>query len=314
MNSELTKTRNALLRFSTPLTLLLMMIIMTLLTDRFLTLDNLFTVLRQVSTNGIIAFGMTLVIITGGIDLSVGSIVAFCGTIACGFIENGLGILLSIVASILCGVIFGLFNGLLVTKAKMPPFIVTLASMQIIRGCAYLYSGGMPIRAIDIAFNRIGNGYLWVFPIPVIIFFVVGICFYILLHKTTFGIHILSVGGNRNCAVFSGINADRVQLIVFAISGVCAAISGIILAARMYSGQPTSGDGAEMDAVASAVLGGTAFTGGKGSILGTFIGILIIGCMNNGLNILNVSSYYQLLIKGVIILLAIYLERFKDNM
>ena len=314
MNSGVVKIKNTLLRFSTPLTLALMMIIMSLLTDRFLTLDNLFTVLRQVSTNGIIAFGMTMVIITGGIDLSVGSVVAFSGTLACGFIEGGMSIAAALFLAVLISAVFGLLNGILITKAKMPPFIVTLASMQIIRGCAYLYSGGMPIRAIDSSFNRIGNGYLWVFPIPVIIFFVVGVCFYFLLHKTTFGIHVLSVGGNRNCAVFSGVNADRVQLIVYVISGICAAISGIIMAARMYSGQPTSGDGAEMDAIASAVLGGTAFAGGKGTIAGTFIGILIIGCMNNGLNILNVSSYYQLLIKGVIILLAIYLERFKENM
>lgn len=307
------KIKKFLLRMTTPLTLLLMVIIMTVLADRFLTLQNMFTILRQVSTTGIIAFGMTLVIITGGIDLSVGSTLAFAGTICCGMIENGVSVASAIVVALLGGAIAGLFNGVLSTKAKMPPFIVTLASMQIIRGCAYLYSNGMPIRSINLAFNRIGNGYIGLIPIPVIIFFVIAVFFYLLLHKTTFGIHILSVGGNRSCAEFSGINADRVQIIVFIISGICAAISGVILAARMYSGQPTSGDGAEMDAIAAAVLGGTAFSGGSGTIGGTLLGILIIGVMNNGLNILNVSSYYQLLIKGVIILFAIYMERFKTD-
>lgn len=307
------KLKKTLLKFSTPLTLVLMIVIMTLLTDRFFTADNFFTILRQVSTNGIIAFGMTLVIITGGIDLSVGSVAALAGTICCGLLEDGMNIPMAILLAILCGVLAGVFNGFLSTKAAMPPFIATLASMQIIRGCAYIYSNGTPIRSIKLAFNQIGNGYIGPIPIPVIIFMVIGVLFYILLHKTTFGVHILSVGGNRNCARFSGINADRVQFVVFIISGVCAAISGIILAARMYSGQPTSGEGAEMDAIAAAVLGGTAFAGGSGTIWGTFIGILIIGVMNNGLNILNVSSYYQLLIKGVIILLAIYMERFKEK-
>lgn len=307
------KIKKTVLRMSTPLTLVLMIVIMALLADRFFTVDNLFTILRQVATNGIIAFGMTLVIITGGIDLSVGSTAAFAGTICCGLLESDLSVPLAILAAIACSAIFGLFNGVLSTKAKMPPFIVTLASMQIIRGCAYLYSNGMPIRSIDLAFNRIGNGYIGSIPIPVLIFLVIGVIFYILLHKTTFGIHVLSVGGNRSCAIHSGINVDRVQIIVFIISSICAAISGIILAARMYSGQPTSGDGAEMDAIAAAVLGGTAFSGGSGTIGGTLLGILIIGVMNNGLNILNVSSYYQLLIKGVIILFAIYMERFKER-
>ncbi len=307
------KTGKFLLRSATPLSLLLMIVIMASLTSHFFTIDNLFNVLRQVSTNGIMAFGLTLVIITGGIDLSVGSIVAFSGTICCGFIENGVPVWVALTVAVLCGAIAGAFNGVLVTKAKMPPFIVTLASMEIIRGCAYLYSNGMPIRSINLAFNRIGNGYLGAIPIPVIIFLVISIIFYFLLHKTTFGVRILAVGGNRDCAVFSGIDADRTQVFAFTISGTCAAISGVILAARMYSGQPTSGSGAELDAIAAAVLGGTSFAGGSGSILGTLVGILIIGVMNNGLNILNVSSYYQLLIKGVIILLAIYMERFKNK-
>ena len=307
------KVKKTILQLSTPLTLVLMIIIMTILADRFFTSDNLFTILRQVATNGIVAFGMTLVIITGGIDLSVGSILAFAGTICCGFIEGGMAVPLAILIALGGGAVAGLFNGVLSTKAKMPPFIVTLASMQIIRGCAYLYSNGMPIRSINLEFNRIGNGYIGPIPVPVIIFFVIAVFFYFLLHRTTFGIHVLSVGGNRSCAEFSGINADRVQIIVFVISGICAAISGVILAARMYSGQPTSGDGAEMDGIAAAVLGGTAFSGGSGSIGGTLLGILIIGVMNNGLNILNVSSYYQLLIKGVIILIAIYMERFKEK-
>lgn len=288
-------------------------IIFSVLSDRFFTLDNIFNVLRQVSTNGIIALGMTLVIIAGGIDLSVGSTMAFAGTLCCGLIEGGMNFVLAIIIALACSAVFGYFNGVMVARVGMPPFIVTLASMQMIRGCGYLYSHGAPIRAINDSFNLLGNGYIGVVPVPVLIFIGVAVVIYLILHRSKMGMWIYAVGGNRSCAVYSGIHAKRVEIFVFVVSAVCAALSGIILAARMYSGQPTSGQGAEMDAIAAAVLGGTSFSGGAGTVPGTILGILIIGVMNNGLNILNVDSYYQSVLKGIIILLAIYADMMKKK-
>lgn len=307
------KTKEFLSRNIRIIMFLVVILIFTCLSDRFLTVDNIFNVLRQVSTNGIIALGMTLVIIAGGIDLSVGSIVAFAGTICCGMIEDGMNFILAILIALACSAVFGLFNGTLVARVKMPPFIVTLASMQIIRGMGYLYSHGAPIRAINNSFNSLGNGYIGVVPVPVLIFIAVAVIAYLILHRSKIGMYIYAVGGNKNCAIHSGINVKRIEILVFVISSVCAAMSGIILAARMYSGQPTSGNGAEMDAIAAAVLGGTSFSGGSGTVPGTLLGIMIIGVMNNGLNILNVDSYYQLVLKGIIILLAIYVDMVKKK-
>lgn len=311
--NKVVKLKDSLSKFVMVIAFIAIIVIFSLLSDRFFTFDNFFNVLRQVSTNGIIALGMTLVIICGGIDLSVGSVMAFAGTICCGLIEDGMHYTLAILITLMCAVVFGLFNGFFVARVNMPPFIVTLATMQMIRGCAYIYSQGSPIRAIDESFNMLGNGYIQVVPVPVILFLVVTLIIYLILHRSKMGVYIYAVGGNKSCAIYSGINARKVEISVFVISAMCAALSGIILASRMYSGQPTSGQGAEMDAIAAAVLGGTSFSGGSGKVSGTVLGILIIGVMNNGLNILNVASYYQLVLKGIIILLAIYVDMIKKK-
>ena len=307
------KVKDTLSRFIMVIAFLLIVLIFSLLSNRFLTLDNFFNVLRQVSTDGIIAMGMTLVIIAGGIDLSVGSVFAFAGTLCCGLIENGMNFILAILIALAVSAVFGLINGVLVAKVNMPPFIVTLATMQIIRGIAYLYSQGSPIRAIDNNFNMLGNGYVSVVPVPVILFFIVTVIAYLILHRSKLGMYIFAVGGNKNCAVFSGIKTKRVEIKVYVICALCAALSGIIMASRMYSGQPTSGSGIEMDAIAATVLGGAIFSGGSGKITGTVLGILIIGVMTNGLNILNVDSYYQYVLKGLIILFAIYVDMIKKK-
>ncbi len=307
------KVKDTLSRFIMVIAFLLIVLIFSLLSNRFLTLDNFFNVLRQVSTDGIIAMGMTLVIIAGGIDLSVGSVFAFAGTLCCGLIENGMNFILAILIALAVSAVFGLINGVLVAKVNMPPFIVTLATMQIIRGIAYLYSQGSPIRAIDNNFNMLGNGYVSVVPVPVILFFIVTVIAYLILHRSKLGMYIFAVGGNKNCAVFSGIKTKRVEIKVYVICALCAALSGIIMASRMYSGQPTSGSGIEMDAIAATVLGGASFSGGSGKITGTVLGILIIGVMTNGLNILNVDSYYQYVLKGLIILFAIYVDMIKKK-
>ncbi len=307
------KMKDFISRSVTMIAFFVIIIIFSLLSDRFFTLDNIFNVLRQVSTNGIIALGIMLVIIAGGIDLSVGSVSAFAGTLCCGLIEGGMHFGLAVFIALACSMVFGYLNGILVAKVHMPPFIVTLASMQIIRGCGYLYSHGAPIRAINDSFNLLGNGYIGIVPVPALIFTGVAAVIYLILHRSKIGMWIYAVGGNKSCAVYSGIHAKWIEIFVFMVSAVCAALSGIILAARMYSGQPTSGQGAEMDAIAAAVLGGTSFSGGSGTVGGTILGVLIIGVMNNGLNILNVDSYYQQVLKGIIILLAIYADMMKKK-
>ncbi len=195
----------------------------------------------------------------------------------------------------------------------MPPFIVTLATMQVARGVAYVYTGGMPIRTMEEGFNIIGIGYLGPIPLPIIytavlIFFVT-----ILLNKTKFGRHVYAVGGNKEAAKFSGIDTGKVEIGVFTLLGFLAAFTGIVLCSRMYSGQPTVGEGFEMDAIAATVLGGTSFSGGIGKIGGTIIGVLVIGVLNNGLNLLNINSFWQLIAKGLVILLAVYIDMIKKR-
>lgn len=283
----------------------------------FLTVSNMLNVIRQMSTNGILAIGMTIVIITGGIDLSIGSVLAVSGTISCGLVSDGINVAVAILAGLAMGVLFGMFNGFFVARFEIPPFIVTLASMQIARGIAYVYSKGLPIRSSNEAYNTIGNGYisfiLFDVPIPIVLLIIIVVIFYLLLHKTKFGNYVFAVGGNAEAAKYSGINVPKVKFYCYTISGFLAAFVGIVLAARMYSGQPTAGEGYEMDAVAASVLGGTSFSGGSGSIIGVLFGALTIGVINNALNLLNVPFYFQNIVKGVVILAAVFLDTLKKR-
>jgi ribose transport system permease protein len=291
-----------------------MCVMLTFLSPSFLTSGNIHNVLRQVSTNANIALGMTLVILTGGIDLSVGSTMALAGTMSAGFIAlSGLPVWLAISLGLFVGIMVGLFNGFVITKTGMPPFIVTMAMTSMARGLVYVYTNGLPVRTLDPIYNKVGNGYLGPIPLPVIYTTVLYISVMILLYQTKLGRHIYAVGGNREAARFSGINIARVEMVVYTLIGFLSAVSGIVLCARMYSGQPTIGQGYELDAIAAVILGGTSFTGGVGTIGGTIIGVLVIGFLNNGLNILGVSSFWQLIIKGVIILLAVYIDILKKK-
>ncbi|MBN2659127.1 MAG: ribose ABC transporter permease, partial [Spirochaetales bacterium] len=263
--------------------LLVMSILLSFLSPAFLRVNNILNVLRQVSTNATIAFGMTFAILICGIDLSVGSILAISGTIAAGLItRNAVPVPLAIIAGLGVGTLVGFLNGVIIAQTGMPPFIVTLAAMQIARGLAYVYTGGMPIRTIDDRFNFFGTGYLGPIPLPVLYTIVLFIAVSILLNKTRFGRHVYAVGGNRNAAMFSGIKVKRVEIIVYSLIGFLSAFTGIVLAARMYSGQPTVGIGFELDAIAAVVLGGTSFSGGVGHLGGTLLGALVIGILNNG--------------------------------
>lgn len=280
----------------------------------FFTRQNIFNVLRQISTNLFLACGMTMVIILGGIDLSVGSIIALSGCISAGCVARyNLPLPIALLMGLLVGLLVGMFNGAVISKTTIPAFIVTLATMNIAKGLAYVYTGGSPVRVVTKEWQFLGVGYVGIFPTPVVILVIVLIITAIIMNKTKMGRHMYAVGGNQQAAEFSGIKVEKVKFFVHAFSGLMAGLAGIVLASRMYSGQPTAGDGAEMDAIAAVVVGGTSMAGGSGKIGGTIIGGLIIGVLNNGLNLLNVNSFWQYVVKGVVILLAVFLDYFRNK-
>lgn len=288
--------------------LILIVILLSLFTENFLSTSNLLNVLRSVSVNGIIACGMTFVVLTGGIDLSVGSIVAVSGVVAAG-VYNGTNS--SVVAAVVCvgiGILLGLFNGFMIAYGKVPAFIQTLVTMTAARGATYLYSNGLPISGVGKLVENIGRGYTMGIPNPVILTAVVfGICWY-LLKETTIGRYTYAIGGNEECTKLSGVSVRLYKMLVYVISGVCASLGAIILIGRLNSGQPSMGDSYEMDAIAAVVIGGTSLSGGSGTVLGTLIGSLIIGVLLNGMNMLGLDSYMQYIVKGAVILCAVLLE------
>jgi ribose/xylose/arabinose/galactoside ABC-type transport system permease subunit len=289
--------------------LLLLCIVLAMLSDRFLTINNLLNVTRQVSINAIISAGMTLVILTGGIDLSVGSVLALTGSITAGMLYGGQAIFTAVLVGMAIGLALGIFNGLLITRGNIPPFIATLGTLTVARGLTLVYTEGRPITGMAETFRFLGGGYLGGIPVPVIIMALIFVTVYIILKKTRLGRYIYAIGGNEEAARLSGINTKQILISVYALSGVLAGFSGIIMASRLNSAQPTAGAGFELDAIAAVVLGGTSLSGGVGTIGGTLIGALIIGILDNGLNLLNVSSFYQQVAKGIVILLAVFLDK-----
>ena len=299
---------------TTVIALIILMAVITIINSNFLTANNLLNLLLQVTSNALIAFGMTFVILTGGIDLSVGSILALSSALTAGLLGSGMPVTLAILISLILGCILGMMNGLLISYGKLAPFIVTLATMTIFRGATLVYTNGNPITkglSDTFLFQFLGQGYIVGIPFPVIIMFIVFIVLYVLLHKTAFGKSVYAIGGNEKAAYISGVKLNKVKIIIYSISGIMASISGLIIASRLSSAQPTAGASYEMDAIAAVVLGGTSLSGGKGRILGTLIGALIIGVLNNGLNIIGVSAFWQQVVKGVVILIAVLIDRFK---
>lgn len=283
--------------------------IMAAVSPSFRTLGNTENILEQVSVNGIMAVGMTLVIITAGIDLSVGSVLALSAVVATSFAHPGAHpLIVPVLMGVLAGLVCGVVNGVLIAKKRLAPFIVTLGMMTIARGAALEYTNGRPVIDLSDAYNEIG-GKIGNIPFSAIIFFVVVLLGIFILHYTRFGRYVYAVGGNELAAKVSGINTDRILIAVYALTGALAGVAGIVLSSRVTSGQPATGAGSELDAIAAVVIGGTSLNGGVGSMAGTIAGILIIGVMNNGLDLLNVSSYWQQIIKGVIIVLAVLLDR-----
>lgn len=282
--------------------------------EAFTSRQNIFNVLRQISTNLFLACGMTMVIILGGIDLSVGSIIALSGCVSAGcVVRYGLPMPVAIAIGIGIGLLVGMFNGLVVSRTTIPAFIVTLAMMNVAKGFAYIYTGGSPVRVMTQQWRFLGAGYVGIVPTPVIILLIVLIVTAIIMNRTKIGRHMYAVGGNPQAANFSGIKVANVKFFVFSFSGLMAGLAGVVLASRMYSGQPTAGDGAEMDAIAAVVVGGTSMSGGSGKIGGTIIGGLIIGVLNNGLNLLNVNSFWQYVVKGLAILLAVFVDYIRNK-
>lgn len=286
---------------------------LSIATPAFFTKDNILNVLRQVATNSNLAIGLTMAIIIGGIDLSVGAILAFSGLLCASFISDGMNLGLAVLLAFTLGALFGLLNGLIIAYTNMPPFVVTLATQNIARGIVNVYANGQPISARNPVFNFLGVGYFLGIPLPVIYSFVLLAVMILILGRSKFGRQLYTVGGNEEAARFSGINIKKVKIIVYTLCGALASFSGIILAARMYSGQPTAGDGFELDAIAASVLGGVSFSGGVGKLGGTIIGVLVLGVLTNGLNLLNINSFWQYIIKGIIILLAVYLDILKKR-
>jgi len=293
--------------------LLVITIILSIVSPNFMTVDNILNVLRQVSINALIAFGMTFVILTGGIDLSVGSILALASAVTASMLASGMDPILAILVGLLAGAIMGAINGFIITKGKVAPFIATLATMTVFRGLTLVYTDGRPITGLSSSelFVLMGKGYVGWVPVPVIWMLITYAILYFILKKTTFGRRVYAIGGNEEAAILSGIRTDRVKIWIYSITGLLSALAGIILSSRLNSAQPTAGASYELDAIAAVVLGGTSLSGGRGWIFGTLVGALIIGVLNNGLNIMNVSSFYQQVVKGGVILLAVLLDRKK---
>jgi ribose transport system permease protein len=290
--------------------LIVVSILMGFASDNFFSVSNILNVLRQVSIVAVLAVGMTFVILTGGIDLSVGAVMALAGTMAAGLMVNfGVPGWLGILAGVGIGIGLGLLNGLLVAWGRMPAIIVTLATMGIARGAGLIYSGGYPISGLPSWISWFGVGRIGIIPVPVILMVVVYAVAWVLLERTPFGRHVYAIGGNETAAKLSGVKTGRIKLAVYVISGITASIAAIILTGRLMSGQPNAGVGFELDAIAAVVLGGTAIAGGRGLILGTLIGAVLLGILNNGLNLMGINPYLQDIIRGFIILLAIYIAR-----
>ena len=301
--------RELFARFGLVLALLALVIILSLLSDRFMSQSNLINVLRQISINAIIAAGMTVVIIGRGIDLSVGSLLALTGVVGAALAVGGLPAGIAIAAALGLGLAMGLFNGAFVAYAGIAPFIVTLAGLTIFRGMALAFTDGRPISGLPPAFMTIGYGSFLGLPVPVWIMVGFLLVTHLILRYTALGRAIYAIGGNEEAARLSGIPVRRVLLFTFAYSGLAAALASVVLNGRLNSAQPSAGVMFELDAIAAVVVGGTSLFGGKGGVFGTLVGALIIGVINNGMNLLNVPSFYQQIVKGGVILGALLIER-----
>ena len=318
--NSIDKYKRSLGRFQSLVALFILCVVFSLLSDKFLTIDNAWNVMRQISVNICISTGMTLIVLTAGIDLSVGSVLALCGAVTAGLLKNGIELpgsnlyvgftlLGAVVAGLLTGALLGLFNGWAITRFKVPPFVATLAMLTVARGFTMLFTKGFPISGLGSRFAYIGTGWFLGIPVPVWISGIIVLAAVILTNKTKPGRYIYAIGGNENAARLSGINVNKNKLAVYTIAGALAAVGGVMVSSRLDSAQPNAGTSYELDSIAAVVIGGTSLSGGRGSILGTVLGAIIIGILNNGLVLLNVSPFWQQVVKGFVILLAVIIDK-----
>lgn len=300
-------------QFGMLIVLLLMCIVLSIISPDFLQVNNLLNVLKQISVIAILSAGMTFVILTGGIDLSVGSIVALSGVTSVMLSSSGMNPVMAMTLGVLSGLAVGLINGAFVAYGKLPSFIVTLGAFTWARGLAYVISGGYPTSLESETFRFVGAGNILGIPTPIYIMALVYIVAFITLKYTTFGRNVYAIGGNQEASILTGLNVKKNLMAVFGIAGLLAGLGGVVFAGRLYSGQPTAGEGFELDAIAAVILGGTKLTGGVGRVQGTLIGALIMGVLTNGLTLMNVDYYWQLVVKGAVIVLAVLLDRIRSD-
>jgi inositol transport system permease protein len=307
------KIKDLMFKYGVYFVLAAMIIILSLSIRSFLTPRNILNVLRQISMNTILACGMTFVIISSGIDLSVASTVSLAGVVACLFAHPGeYPLIVSIVAVIVLGLVIGGINGIIISHTGVPAFIVTLGTQQIVRGIAFIITNGSSVINLSPGYKFIGQGVWLGIPFPIYILAIIFVISYIILHKTKFGRYVYAVGGNDQAANVSGIDVKRIKVLVYIVASILAALVGVILSSRTNSANPNAGMSYELDAIAAVVIGGTSMSGGKGLMLGTVVGALIIGILNNGLDLIQVSSYLQQVIKGIVIIGAVMLDRMNE--
>lgn len=317
-------SRLGLGRFQSLLALVVMVVVLSVSSDKFLSADNGLNILRQISVNLCLSIGMTLVIVSGGIDLSVGAVLGLAGAVAAKLLKDGLavpafGVLLevtvagAIVAGLLVGLLLGAFNGLVITRLSLPPFVATLGMLSIARGLTMLWTGGFPVTGLGPRFGFLGTGVALGVPVPVWVVGALAAFFGLMARRTVFGRHVYAVGSNELTARLAGLNVRGIRVWVYALAGALAGAAGLVVTARLDSAQPNAGLGYELDSIAAVVIGGTSLSGGRGTIMGTVLGCLIIGVLNNGLFLLNVSPFWQQVVKGGVILLAVAIDKLNSR-
>ncbi|MDO4343563.1 MAG: ribose ABC transporter permease [Eubacteriales bacterium] len=310
---KLLKNPNVSRKFGIVASLLALMLIFTMLTNKFLSVSNFLNILQQAAINLCVAVGMTFVIITGGIDLSVGSVMALSGMIIAKIMDGGMTPAVAVLIGLAAGVLLGGLNGLMIAKMKLQPFLVTLGTMSAYRGITLIISDGLPVRGFSSAYVNFMNSLNGLIPLPIIISLILAFAALIVLRYFKFGQYLFALGGNEEATRLSGINTAKMKIMTYAFSGFCSALAAVIFLGRLGAADPQAGNGYEMNAIAAAAIGGASLAGGKGSIVGTIIGCLILQTLNNGLTLLNVQSFYQTFAIGVIVLIATMIDRYSSK-
>ena len=307
------KIEKLLTKYGIYLVLIALFLFFSIASKAFLTPENLFNILRQVAVVGIATVGMTFVMLTGGIDLSVGSMIGVTGIVAAELMVMGAHPVIAVIIALVAAVLMGLMNAVIINELKIPPLIVTLGTMTSLRGLCYLVTGALPVFGFPESFTVIGQGYVWLIPIPVLIMIAAFILGYVVLEKFTIGRHIYGMGGNEEASRLSGINIRKVKYFVYAVSGFMCGIAGVVLLSRTNSGQPKAGTSYEMDIITAVVLGGVSITGGEGKITGVIAGVLIMGILSNGMIITNVGDYVQRIVQGLVLIAAVAFDIYNQG-